>query len=112
MLGIGSKPIAVVLHFYFDMVGGPLLGSSQALNMRREVITTCDTDVHQLATVYPTEKGEAELHPYTYLALGPAHSLQHLLAKFGVVIAPGAVPGVNGPLLFPPGCRDSRNIIT
>lgn len=45
----------------------------------------------------------------TYFALGPAHSLQHLLAKFGVVIAPGTVPGVNRPLTFPAGCIQSNN---
>lgn len=49
--------------------------------------------------------------PSTHLALGPAHSLQHLLAKLGVILAPGAVPGVHGPLLFLPGCVPSRGII-
>lgn len=37
----------------------------------------------------------------TYLSLGPPHSLKHLLAKFGVIITPGAVPGVDRPLKLP-----------
>lgn len=42
----GSKTIVVVFNLYFDVLGGALLGSAQALNMRRENIT-CYTDVHQ-----------------------------------------------------------------
>lgn len=37
----------------------------------------------------------------TYLSLGPPHSLKHLLAKFGVIITPSAVPGVDRPLKLP-----------
>lgn len=39
----------------------------------------------------------------SYLSFGPAHLFQHLLAKFGVIVAPGAVSWIHGPLLPSPG---------
>lgn len=53
------------------------------LLMSREITIAVD----QLETL--------QIYLNTDLAFGPAHTLQHLLAKFGFIITPGAVPGVN-----------------
>lgn len=44
----------------------------------------------------------------SYLSFGPAHLFQHLLAKFGVIVAPSAVPWIHRPLLLFPGCSRKR----
>ena len=108
MAGIGSQTIVVVLNLHFDVIGGALLSSAQALHVKTEE-RACETDVQQPThTTLPTPTRNLKtvvIRLNTHLALWPAHSLQHLLAKFGVIFTPGAVPGVDRPLLFPLGWR-------
>lgn len=54
MAGIGSQTIVVVLNLHFDVIGGALLSSAQALHVKTEE-RACETDVQQPThTTLPT----------------------------------------------------------
>lgn len=49
MAGIGSQTIVVILNLHFDVIGGALLSSAQALHVKTKE-RSCETDVQQPTT--------------------------------------------------------------